>query len=539
MRVHIVASDWQSDSILARLARTLVDATGWTINERPNPKADLNYFFPYLDLKGECKTPIAAWFTHRDIGRESKLRTWDSAARRADLRLTCARQYADSLNQFGLTALVTPPLDRTLFDIELDHITHTDKKVGVAGYVYPGGRKGEQFVKRLVMDFPKVNFAASGRGWPVSTRNYEFSELPFFYRSLDVLICTSTIEGIGYPPLEALACGIPVVIPRHVGVFDDLPETDGIYYYVAGDYESLSLALDSALQSQAIDRNALRGATARFTAEAWVNDHIQIFEAFLEPAPPLEVLPDWRARAGVFYVAYGKQARDCVQKAIGSIRIHMPGLPVCLVSDEPLGMEDYFIQQPDKDLGARSVKTRIYDLAPAAWQYVVYLDADTELAGDISFLFTLLQDGWDFAICTNPAQYVEISNGIRPDNRDEMDLTIAQLGTGELVQPNGGVFAFRRNERTALLMRSWHEEWNRFGKRDQAALDRALYAHPVKTYLLSAPWNCITRYLKPNTHTAIIHHPLQARRWQGVVHGRLDSSEAWAAIHPERNPDEI
>ena len=46
---------------------------------------------------------------------------------------------------------------------------------------------------------------------------------------------------------------------------------------------------------------------------------------------------DWRGRAGVYCVAYGPAARKCAVRLIASVRRYMPGLPVCLVSDTPLG----------------------------------------------------------------------------------------------------------------------------------------------------------------------------------------------------------
>ena len=83
-------------------------------------------------------------------------------------------------------------------------------------------------------------------------------------------------------------------------------------------------------------------------------------------------------------------------------------------------------------------------------------------------------------------------------------------------------------------------EWTRYGKRDQAALDRALYAAPLRLYVLNGVWNCITRYpdVRPE-NAAILHHPMSARRWMGIINGRLDGPEArrkadeWEAVHPE------
>jgi Nucleotide-diphospho-sugar transferase len=145
-------------------------------------------------------------------------------------------------------------------------------------------------------------------------------------------------------------------------------------------------------------------------------------------------------------------------------------------------------------------------------------------------------DGWEMVFCTNPAQYVIAREMIRPDNEDECKETFNSVGTDEFLQYNGGVFSFRRNERTARVFRDWHDEWMRWAKRDQAALDRALYAHPLRVYTLNGVWNCITRYPDVRPEDAVIlHYPMQARSWRGMINGRLDSSEAWAMVHPTTN----
>ena len=102
----------------------------------------------------------------------------------------------------------------------------------------------------------------------------------------------------------------------------------------------------------------------------------------------------------------------------------MPELPVAVVSDRPLNKGEVFIEHPDgpgipgSDIGGRSAKTRIWDLAPKEWENILYLDADCTLTAPIPFLFDALADGWDMLICMNPDKYHVISQMRRPDNRD-------------------------------------------------------------------------------------------------------------------------
>jgi len=466
MRVHVVTRDMSSHHILPRLARSLTVGTEWTLGDCPDPSADLNYFFPYLEharFANFHQTPTAAWFTHLEENEERKASMWHDTAQSVSLRLTSTRLYAKQLSQYGNVAVVTPPLDHEKFKPAASPILTNSQspfevaerpRVGTSGFVYQTGRKGEDLIRRLA--------------------NSELGE---------------QLEGPGYGPLEALACAVPVVVPRGVGIFDELPDVQNLFRYKRGDYDDMERALRAAL-NEPYNAESLHGITARFTYEAWISDHYRAFEGLLYDVEPIGALPSWDGHAGIWYVAYGDEARECAVRAIHSAKKYMSTTPICLVSDAPLNEgEDVFIQHSDDDIGARSIKTQIYDLSPPTWEYVLYLDADTEIIADISFLFQLLEDGWELAFCLNPAKYVLAREMERTNNKAECRETFALMGGNEHIQLNGGVFAFRRTKQIARMMRHWHEEWNRFGGRDQAALDRALWRHPVRLYTLGNEWN--------------------------------------------------
>lgn len=103
------------DRIITRLANML--QSGFVVTSEPNSKADVNYFFPYLEYpkSGYNKTPTAAWFTHIDYSIPSKVKEWDRVAKSVDLRITTAEIYRLELVKYGATVLVTPPLDHNLF----------------------------------------------------------------------------------------------------------------------------------------------------------------------------------------------------------------------------------------------------------------------------------------------------------------------------------------------------------------------------------------------------------------------------------------
>jgi hypothetical protein len=536
MNVHIVCARLAADRVLPRLARTLAEVTGWTIAELPNPQAKLNYFFPYLELqrKSYNVTPTAAWFTHKDTENPDKIRIWERVGREVGLRTLTAGIYKSSLDCYGTVAMVRPAIDPQFIPVNRKR----GRVIGLNGFLYNDNRKGEDMIARLLKSDATrdCQWRACGRNWPVETKTYSWANMPGFFQSLDLFICASRIEGVPMPPLEALSCGVPVIIPRGVGMLDDLPDTHGIYRFNRGDYDDLYRVFKLALDDRPANKDKLRAAVEPYNKKNWANDHITAFEKYLFGTKPMieEKLPQWQGNSGIYCVAFGPPSRACAQRLITSCKKFMPGVPIALVSNEPLKAgEDIFIKHPDSDIGGRNAKLMVDRLAPKAWRYILYLDADTELMEDISHVFSILQDGWEFIICKDQDERHYLAKMRRGDNDKECDYTEDLVGTDRVMQYNGGVFAYRRNENTQRFFEGWIEEYQKWGKRDQGALIRSFYTNRLRTFVLMNQHNASDRYPFPPGPLAIIHHNMQARRWDKhtiPANSRLDSKEAWAAV---------
>jgi len=50
-------------------------------------------------------------------------------------------------------------------------------------------------------------------------------DLPYFYNLAEVLVYPSCYEGFGLPPLEALACGCPVIVGRNSALLENFSES--------------------------------------------------------------------------------------------------------------------------------------------------------------------------------------------------------------------------------------------------------------------------------------------------------------------------
>lgn len=555
MRIHIIVRDvpGERDRILPRLARLLVSATGWTMGGQPDLDADLNYAMPYLDArhwKPQSGQPLAGYFTHREDILPPKVRMWKDMAARSVLRITSARQYVEELSAYGPTRLVAPPLDREHFSPAPSERRGGKLVAGVSGFTYSGGRKGEKLLGRLLRTDAGALFdwRAIGRGWPVHTKRIGHQQLPDWYRSLDLYVCPSLIEGIPYGPLEALACGVPVVIPRGVGLLDELPDVIGIFRYDCGDADSLTARLLSATEyvhAGTINREELRAATEPFTEEGWITGHLEAFASLEESRPGSAVSPrhqltsphrlSSRDTSGVYVVAFGEPARKCAERLITSVHRFMPNVQVAVASDSPLGAADINVYHADTDLGGRTAKTKMWELAPREWKQVLYLDADTEVTADVSFLFDALAAGWEM-VCTKDvngvtdkgeAQDYDLIHSLWRRDSKEYELGWQDIGSDRALQLAGGVVGFRRTPAVEAFLNAWYEEWYRLARRDQGALLRALYRHPVRLLVLGNEWNSFDGIFRGVSAGILHHRGGPARRHAKWGQGRLDNHQAF------------
>lgn len=274
MNVHIVVNRIHDDWVIARLCNHLVTHNGWSWGQRPRRDARVNIFFPYLEWRHTewRRRQTAAWMTHRrdsDWGAE----VWEQTAGALSLRVTPAALWLPELETFGPSAHIPHPVELDMFRPSGRERTWDDFTIGVSGIVRcnDGERKGGHLVERLMREGWTVR--ASGRGWPCPTRWYEWHELPEFYQSLDVFLCTSTNEGGPVTVLEALASGVPVVIPWDVGQCPEYPERAGIRHYRKGDYEDLERALVQVFEeSPYLKPEALRAVAEQYPISRWCRD---------------------------------------------------------------------------------------------------------------------------------------------------------------------------------------------------------------------------------------------------------------------------
>jgi glycosyltransferase involved in cell wall biosynthesis len=74
-------------------------------------------------------------------------------------------------------------------------------------------------------------------------------QLPDLYRACDLCVQASREEGLGFSPLEALACGVPVVAASVGGLRETIIEGETGWTYQVGDYISLAASIGQALDN--------------------------------------------------------------------------------------------------------------------------------------------------------------------------------------------------------------------------------------------------------------------------------------------------
>lgn len=90
--------------------------------------------------------------------------------------------------------------------------------------------------------------AAAGVIPVYSEKRYTYETMQQFYDSIDVLICTSAIDGGPLPPLEAIAAGVPA-LSTDVGCVHDY-ELPGRFCTVADAVSTLQHGIDGLADAQ-------------------------------------------------------------------------------------------------------------------------------------------------------------------------------------------------------------------------------------------------------------------------------------------------
>ncbi|UOF90552.1 glycosyltransferase [Fodinisporobacter ferrooxydans] len=106
-------------------------------------------------------------------------------------------------------------------------------------------------------------------------------EMVDLYRSADVFVSTSWMEGFGLPPLEAMVCGTPVVTTNSGGILDFCEHGHSAYIVPPKNPESIAEGIMQVLTDQALAQKLVRGglhSASRLTQQNFETNIVQAIE---------------------------------------------------------------------------------------------------------------------------------------------------------------------------------------------------------------------------------------------------------------------
>jgi len=215
--------------------------------------------------------------------------------------VTRARSRRSSPWVFPTSALVYSGIDGRLFESGPSPVEESGAVVPPLRLLYVGRvdpRKGIRTAVQAVASLPGATLVVDGRSTPadqaaleawaaeagvadrVTLQCSDRADLPATYRSADVCLFTSEWEEpFGLVPLEAMACGVPVVASGVGGSGEFLVDGGNCVLFAPGDPASLATAVQRLVDDPALVRHVT--ANGRVSAEHFDVDHLaDAFEAW-------------------------------------------------------------------------------------------------------------------------------------------------------------------------------------------------------------------------------------------------------------------
>jgi glycosyltransferase involved in cell wall biosynthesis len=155
-------------------------------------------------------------------------------------------------------------------EVALKVLKNVNKKVPVH-VVFVGGKSlVRRYSKTIGLDFEYSVFS-----------NVSDEVLAGLYSSSDVFLFTSYAEGFGLPPLEAMACGTPVVMTDNKGSRDYAKDGFNALISQPGDVKSLSDNLLKALQDDKLRERMIENGLETAKKFTWAKT-VESFEKALK-----------------------------------------------------------------------------------------------------------------------------------------------------------------------------------------------------------------------------------------------------------------
>ncbi len=107
----------------------------------------------------------------------------------------------------------------------------------------------------------------------------DYEHLPLFYSQATALVFTSLYEGFGFAPLEAMACGAPVIISNNSSISEVVGES-GLYINNPLDPDEISNKITKLLNDEELQKKLKRRGPKRAEIFTWENTIDKTIKAY-------------------------------------------------------------------------------------------------------------------------------------------------------------------------------------------------------------------------------------------------------------------
>ena len=423
------------------------------------------------------------------------------------------------------TSLVMQPTDTELYTPRL-RIGFVGRFVGKVDY---GDRKGRDLLARIERELPWVEVV-------YTMGKIAEPDMPAFYRGLDAVIVAAKVEGGPMCLTEGLACGVPVVMPRTVGIGELF--ADDIIDYKQGDLESLKAALWKLYAPKVARAEKVK----QYTWEFWAEQHAHIFSEILGH----DVKSDAMAHEDDLMTIGEVKRQECClyTTAIGRYGDELGAISLPLMQEwaRARGWDMYVFRDQGSHCTPSWVRLEIGShMAANGYARGVYVDLDCIIDPSSPSPFDDMPDhGWDVAAWNHgDAPDWDCGMAIRniADYCHDAQLAFPAGYIGRNYF-NAGVMLFAGN------YPQWAPEWKESprGCQDQNALNLAVLRGELRYTPMPAKWNhCHVRTVEPDVferaHIVHCNQPDLAPCQMGAK--RTDLMKAAAAALLRQAPTEL
>jgi glycosyltransferase involved in cell wall biosynthesis len=169
---------------------------------------DVVHYLPYFEQQSKSAFhPSTAWFSHQE--QKEPLRTkFLTVAKQVDFCFSHSQKYANLLIRMGTSEhrvkQIVPGIDLEAFKPDTDtYKRHEVLKVGYVGRPYKSSIRKNPVLLEKIATLKGIEVHITGG-------SMKAEHLPDFYRSMDLIVSPSSVEGGPMCIIESLACGKPV-----------------------------------------------------------------------------------------------------------------------------------------------------------------------------------------------------------------------------------------------------------------------------------------------------------------------------------------